>query len=198
MLSILKINSKEDYQKYFLLAISLAYRQSLQRMLLWPLTHLDKYFLVNLGDSHCLYFPLKGTWKKVRRKSLWSDFISCSLRASWACLPGGSGSKESACNTGDLGSIPRLGRSPGEGNGNLLQYSCLDNSIDRGAGGGYSPWGLKESDMTEWLTHLQELLNLSASLWLPWMSCIYPSLPLAYYPSIYHLCFCPIYTYLTI
>ena len=42
-------------------------------------------------------------------------------------------SKESACNAGDPGFIPRLGRSPGEGNGNPLQYSCLENSIDRGA-----------------------------------------------------------------
>ena len=41
---------------------------------------------------------------------------------------GGSDSKESACNVGDLGLIPGLGRSPGEGNGNLLQYSCLENS----------------------------------------------------------------------
>ena len=48
-------------------------------------------------------------------------------------FPGGSDSKESACNAGDPGSIPGLGRSPGEGNGNPLQYSCLDNSMDRGA-----------------------------------------------------------------
>ena len=41
--------------------------------------------------------------------------------------------KESACNTGDLGLIPGSGRSPGEGNGNPLQYSCLENSMDRGA-----------------------------------------------------------------
>ena len=48
-------------------------------------------------------------------------------------FPGGSDGKESACNAGDQGAIPVLGRSPGEGNGNLLQYSCLENSIDRGA-----------------------------------------------------------------
>ena len=41
--------------------------------------------------------------------------------------------KESACNAGDLGLIPGLGRCPGEGNGNPLQYSCLENPIDRGA-----------------------------------------------------------------
>ena len=46
---------------------------------------------------------------------------------------GGSDSKESACNAGDLGLIPGLGRSPGEGNGNPLQYSCLENPMDGGA-----------------------------------------------------------------
>ena len=46
---------------------------------------------------------------------------------------GGSDSKESACNVGDPSSIPGLGRSPGEGNGNPLQYSCLGNPMDRGA-----------------------------------------------------------------
>ena len=45
----------------------------------------------------------------------------------------GSGGKESACNVGDLGSIPGLGRSPGEVNGNPLQDSCLENPMDRGA-----------------------------------------------------------------
>ena len=48
-------------------------------------------------------------------------------------LPGGPDSKESACHAGDLGLIPGLGRSPGGGHGNPLQYSCLENSMDRGA-----------------------------------------------------------------
>ena len=48
-------------------------------------------------------------------------------------FPSGSDGKESACNAGDPGSIPGSGRSPGEGNGNPLQYSCLENSKDRGA-----------------------------------------------------------------
>ena len=47
-------------------------------------------------------------------------------------FPGGSDSKESTCSVGDLGSITGLGRSSGEGNGNLLQYSCLENPMDRG------------------------------------------------------------------
>ena len=48
-------------------------------------------------------------------------------------FPGGSEVKASACNAGDLGSIPGSGRSPGEGNGNPLQYSCLENPMDGGA-----------------------------------------------------------------
>ena len=63
-------------------------------------------------------------------------------------FPGGSGSKESACSAEDLGSIPGLGRSPGEGNGNPLQYSCLKNSMDIEA-----QWatvhGVAESAMTD-------------------------------------------------
>ena len=47
-------------------------------------------------------------------------------------FPGGTDSKESAHNAGDLGLIPRLGSSPGKGNGNPLQYSCLENSMDIG------------------------------------------------------------------
>ena len=48
-------------------------------------------------------------------------------------FPGGSEVKASACNAGDLSSIPGSGRSPGEGNGNPLQYSCLENPMDREA-----------------------------------------------------------------
>ena len=48
-------------------------------------------------------------------------------------FPGGSDGKESACSVGDWGLIPALGRSPGEGNGNPLQYSCPENPMDKGA-----------------------------------------------------------------
>ena len=106
-------------------------------------------------------------------------------------VPRGSEGKASACNEGELGSIPGCGRSPGEGNGKPCQYSCLENPMDRGVWWaivhgvaksqtrlnhqhthtpltksaiksgelcgqrslvGYSPWGRKESDMTERLT----------------------------------------------
>ena len=61
-------------------------------------------------------------------------------------MPGGSDGKVSACNVEDPGLIPGSGRSPGEGNGNQLQYSCLENPMDIGA---WCPWGRKESDTTE-------------------------------------------------
>ena len=60
---------------------------------------------------------------------------------------GSSDGKESACNVRDLGSIPGSGGSPGEGNGNPLQYSCLENSMDRRAW--KALWGGKESDTAE-------------------------------------------------
>ena len=55
--------------------------------------------------------------------------------------------KNPPADVGDTGSIPGLERSPGEGNGNPLQYSFLGNSLDRGAWWIYSPWGYKELDM---------------------------------------------------
>ena len=51
----------------------------------------------------------------------------------WRTIPRGSDSEESACNAGDLGSIPGLERAPGEGNGYPVKYSCLENPMDRGA-----------------------------------------------------------------
>ena len=57
---------------------------------------------------------------------------------------GGSEGKESSCNAGDQGSIPGSGRSPGEGNGNPLQYSCLENPMDRGAWQA-TVWGIPKS-----------------------------------------------------
>ena len=67
-------------------------------------------------------------------------------------LPCGSDSKESTSNAGDLGSMPELGRSSREGNGYPLQYSCLENSMDRGAWQASVPGAAKESDTIEQLS----------------------------------------------
>ena len=67
-------------------------------------------------------------------------------------FPGSTGGKDSACNAGDLGSIPGLGRSPGEGHGSPLQYSGLENPCGQRSLLGYSQWGHKESDTTEQLS----------------------------------------------
>ena len=62
---------------------------------------------------------------------------------------GGSDGKESACNVGDLGSFPGLGRSPGGEHGNPIQYPFLENSHGQRSLVGYSPWSRKKSDTTE-------------------------------------------------
>ena len=66
---------------------------------------------------------------------------------------GGSDGKEFACNAREPGLIPGSGRSPGAGDENPLQYSHVENPMDRGAWRGCCPWGHTESDTTEWLTH---------------------------------------------
>ena len=63
-------------------------------------------------------------------------------------FPGGSDSKESTCNEGDLGSIPGLGRFHGGGHDNLFQFSCLENPHGQRSLVGHSAWGCKELDMT--------------------------------------------------
>ena len=69
----------------------------------------------------------------------------CALRG----FPAGSDGRASVCNGGDPGLIPRSGRSPGEGNGNPLQYSCLENSMDGGAWWATGPWGPRESGLSD-------------------------------------------------
>ena len=79
-------------------------------------------------------------------------------------FPGGSDSKTSDYNAGDPGSSPGLGRSPGEGNGNPLQYYCLENPMDREAWVGYSLWCHKESDTTKQLHTYTQLLYIKIFL----------------------------------
>ena len=79
-------------------------------------------------------------------------------------FPGGSDGKESTCNAGDPGSIPRSGRSPGEGSRNPLQYSCLENPHGQRSLTGYSSWGCKELDTTERLSTAQHLSGQGACI----------------------------------
>ena len=76
-------------------------------------------------------------------------------------FPGGSEGKEPACSVEDPGSIPGSGRSPGEGTGNPLQYSCLENPMD---GGAWQPtastWGCEELDRTERLTQCTSYIQI--------------------------------------
>ena len=82
-----------------------------------------------LGKSS---FPVIPIPFRVPAESRWPPKFKVS--SEWLQgFPDGSGGKESACDVGDLGSIPGSGRSPGERNGNPLQYSCLENSMGRGA-----------------------------------------------------------------
>ena len=85
-------------------------------------------------------------------------------------FPGVSVVKNLPANAGDMGSIPGSGKSPEEGNGNPLQYSCQGNPMDRGVWWAiYSPWGHKESDITECVrthvhTHTHTHIILYAAL----------------------------------
>ena len=83
----------------------------------------------------------------------------------------GSAGKESTCNAGDWDPIPRLGRSPGEGNGNPLQYSCLENSIDRGAWWA-TDHGVQITQWHDWVTNtftfshpMQYLRHIPLFIW---------------------------------
>ena len=84
-------------------------------------------------------------------------------------FPGGSDGKKSACNVGDPGLIPGLGRSLRGGNGNPLQHSCLQNPHGQRSLVGYRPWGHKESDTTERLStqHSTAHALITSFSWFP-------------------------------
>ena len=105
--------------------------------------------------------PWQLSWWRIRLQCRRPQFSSWVRKICWRrdrlptpvflSFPGGSAGKESACNAWDLGLIPGLGRSPGEGIGCPLQCSYLENSMDRGAWQA-AEWGCKETDTTEWLS----------------------------------------------
>ena len=85
--------------------------------------------------------------------------MCCFNTVNFPIFPGGSDSKESAFNAGDQGLIPESGRSPGEGNGNPLQYYCLENSMDRGAWRATVHWVAKSWTQQKQLSTAQHILG---------------------------------------
>ena len=87
--------------------------------LMWRVDSLKKMLILENTE---------GKRKKGRQSIRWLDSVTCSVGFSRSSV-----NNESSCNAGNSDSFPGLGRSPGEWNGNLLRYCCLENSIDRGA-----------------------------------------------------------------
>ena len=104
----------------------------------WNILIITHYIVSNMILNAFIYCFNKYYLRKIN------------IKVGFSC---GSAGKESACNARDPSSIPELGRSLGEGDGNPLQYSCLEIPKDRRSLAVCSPWGDKESNMTEWLTH---------------------------------------------
>ena len=126
---------------------------------LWktPSFYKTKYALTLRAKNHAPWYLQKGTECSCPHKKLYKNVYNmftynCQnltvITMSFLAFPPSSVGKESICNAGDMGSIPGSGRSPGEGNGNPLQYSCLEKPMDRG-----TLWatvhGPQESDTTE-------------------------------------------------
>ena len=103
--------------------------------------------------SHLGYYRILSRVPMLYSRSLLIIYFK--YNRVYMSFPGGSDSKESACSTGNLGSIPGLGRPPGGGHGNPLQHSCLENPHGQKSLVGCSPWGRKELDLTEATWHTQ-------------------------------------------
>ena len=118
-----------------------------------------------------LELPWWLSWWRIRLQCMKPQFDSWVVKMPWRMyrlptpvfldFPGGLDCKEFACNVGDLGLILGLGRSPGGGHGNPLQYSCLETTHGQRILAGYSPQGRKESDTTEWLSTAQHMKIIS-------------------------------------
>ena len=101
------------------------------------LTNIDKIFKTNfywsIVDLQCCVSFRCSTSESVSVTYIYIYVYMYVYTHTHMRSPGGSGSKESACNVGDLSSIPGSGRSPGKENGNPVQYSCMENTMDRRA-----------------------------------------------------------------
>ena len=118
-----------------------------------------RHLVIKASELTTIPSPLLGFLLQCRRHGFSSWVRKIPWRRDWLPtpvlgFPSGSDGKESACSAGDLGSVLGLEISPGEGKGNPLQYSCLENSMDRGAWWATLQGGHKESDTTEQLTLL--------------------------------------------
>ena len=135
------------YVQLFATPWTAAYQASLSFAISWSLLKFMSIELVMLSNHPIICHPLllSSVFPSIRVFSnelalltRWSKYWSFSISPSNECLgllsfrdfPGGSDGKKSVYNEGDPGSVPGLGRSPGEGNGNPLQYSCLENPMD--------------------------------------------------------------------
>ena len=108
---------------------------TINTMFVYALFSLKNTFLIWISGPSLYLSGTKdtGCYRGVLGNSYHHYNFFCSPLHSKCAFPGGSNGKGSACNARDLGLIPGLGRSPGEGNGNPLQYSCLENPTDREA-----------------------------------------------------------------
>ena len=115
-------------------------------------------------------------WKVCRQATL-NFVVNWMMEWAWKIMefqrqkdfPGDSDGKESTFCEGDSGSIPRSGRSPGDGNGNSLQYSCLGNSMDKGAWRVTVHWVTKSQTwLSDWHTHSHTHCGVSPSIFVLW------------------------------
>ena len=121
----------------------------------WPMKErISKLDFIKRKKKASLWKTLSRDWKdklQTRGKYLQQEYLIKDCYPKYG-LPQWFSGKESACSagdTGDVGSIPGSGRSPGGGHGNPIQYSCLENPQGQRSLAGYSPWDGKELDMTE-------------------------------------------------
>ena len=146
------IYNSQDMKKT-LVSISRWMDKDVARIYNWTLSRHKKWNAVHSNSMQLEILILS----EVRNRQTWRITYMWNLKydtnAPIQGFPGDSEGKETACNVGDPGSTPGSGRFLEEGHGNSLQSSCLENSIDRGAWLGYSPWDCKESDTTEQLTY---------------------------------------------